>query len=326
MHDIQCLYKQEESLKFYEARYAKGYMEEWPSEKKQRIYSIIKDLDLPKRGEALDFGCGNGVFTDVLRKALSSWHVFGTDISDRAINNAITRYPDCTFLVAEDAILKQKKFDFVFTHHVLEHVYNVKEILNQIDGFLKPASSMLHIMPCGNPGSYEHKICTLKKNGIDNIHGNRFFFEDEGHVRRLTSEELCELCHSKGFILEREFYANQYYGAINWITTSNTQFILTLTKPSQAIDLRAKARLIFMRGFLLFVFFSRLPSRKLKEIWHKKKRAKDYVKLFTAMPFYPVSTLFELYYGLKTRQEWNRKKHNRNGSEMYLFFKRNGLK
>ncbi len=57
-----------ENIKFYEKRYAKGYMEEWPVEKKSIVKAVISDLNLPLKGDALDFGCGNGVFTQVLQE------------------------------------------------------------------------------------------------------------------------------------------------------------------------------------------------------------------------------------------------------------------
>ena len=62
------LYQKEEAKQFYENRYEKGYMDEWPIDKKQRVLEIINVLNLPENGVALDFGCGNGVFTDVINK------------------------------------------------------------------------------------------------------------------------------------------------------------------------------------------------------------------------------------------------------------------
>ena len=60
------LYNKETTVEFYQDRYAQGYMDEWPSEKKQRIFEIIRALQLPDTGEALDFGCGNGVLTEIV--------------------------------------------------------------------------------------------------------------------------------------------------------------------------------------------------------------------------------------------------------------------
>jgi trans-aconitate methyltransferase len=86
---------------FYDDRYAQGYMEEWSEEKKRRIAEVVSALRLPTRGRALDFGCGNGVLTDVLRRALPpGWEVVGTDLSAVALENARSLHPGCTFAEA----------------------------------------------------------------------------------------------------------------------------------------------------------------------------------------------------------------------------------
>jgi len=127
-------------------------------------------FDLPDVGEALDFGCGNGVFTDVIKRALpTGWKVYGTDISEIAIENVKKRYPECVFFVADDEEFISKRFDFLFTHHVLEHVYNLAQVLKKINDRLKDESTILHILPCGNEGSFEHSICLLRKDGINKM-------------------------------------------------------------------------------------------------------------------------------------------------------------
>src|SRR4030043_764330 len=59
-----------EVVDFYQKRYAQSYMDEWPIEKKKRVYQLIRDLGLPNVGKAIDFGCGNGVLTNVIKQAL----------------------------------------------------------------------------------------------------------------------------------------------------------------------------------------------------------------------------------------------------------------
>ena len=163
---ISALYDQKLSVEFYENRYKQGYMEEWSIENKLKIFDVIQELKLPAKGEALDFGCGNGVLTEIVRQALPSWKIYGTDISKKAIENAKIRYQNCTFFETNTPDFTQKKFDFVFTNHVFEHVFNLREVFNQMDKYLKSKSSMLHFLPCGNEGSYEYNICLLRKHGI----------------------------------------------------------------------------------------------------------------------------------------------------------------
>ena len=320
------LYNQNQSIEFYEDRYGQGYMDEWSIEKKSKIFEVIKELQLPATGEALDFGCGNGVLSEVIRQALPAWKIYGTDISKKAIANAKIRYPDCTFFETNCPEFSQKKFDFLFTNHVLEHVYNLSDVFNQMNEYLKTKSSMLHFLPCGNAGSYEYNICLLRKDGINAELENRFFFEDEGHVRRLTTDELCGLCRTKDFVLQKEFYSNQYDGAIDWITNSylsNPFFVLKFSDPSQAINKHAKRELKKVRIYLIIVTALRLPSQIVTKLLRKKnKHLKHYILLLMGLPFFIFSSPIDKYWKSKAREEWNTMKHAPNGSEMTLYFKR----
>ena len=112
------LYNKKESVSFYEKRYVEGYMEGWPVEKKQRINQVIQGLGLPSKGKTLDFGCGNGILTEIIREALPDWEIYGVDISKTAIQNAKLWFPNCIFFDVDDPKFREKKLDFVFTHHV----------------------------------------------------------------------------------------------------------------------------------------------------------------------------------------------------------------
>lgn len=317
LHDIDT------AIEFYDDRYEEGYMEEWDESKKRKVEEIIRSLDLPHTGKALDFGCGNGVFTIIIKKCLPQWEVFGVEISPVAVRNATKKFPSCTFFTSDKAGQYAHQFDFLFSHHVLEHVQDMDETLDQIETYLKPSSGQLHIFPCGNKGSYEYNICMLHNGGIENEKGNRFFFEEPGHLRRLTSSELIEQMRSRGFQIKQQFFANQEYGAINWITKSSPRFVKKLTDPSKASNSEARTKLTALRKKLLQLTYLQFPYSKywmLKSKW--RKSAKD--KILLAGLFVPamISKLtFDKYQKLADT-EWNEKKTEPNGSEMYLFFKR----
>jgi SAM-dependent methyltransferase len=312
------------AVEFYQDRYANGYIDEWPTERKQRIFEVIRSLGLPEAGEALDFGCGNGVLTDVLRQALpSGWRVYGSDISENAIANASERYPDCKFLGAEDPKLTQKKFDFLFTHHVLEHVYDLPQIVREINNCLKDEASILHILPCGNEGSFEHSICLLHKDGINQQIENRFFFEEEGHIRRLDTAALSALFVEKGFNLTQEYYSHQYYGSLDWITRSWPNFIQRFTAPASAINPEAKKSLSKWRYQLFGLWTLRIPAVVVEQSLSKrKKNIRNYILLVIGLPLYLLSKPMDSYLKRKAAEEWEQRKTDRKGSEMYLFFKR----
>jgi len=193
------------ATKFYDDRYLKGYMKEWPIEKKQRVLEVINSLNLPERGDALDFGCGNGVFTDIIKQALPKWNVYGVDVSSIAVDNAKDLHSNCSFFLPFNVSYRDKRFDFVFTHHVLEHVYDVSETWHEINGYLKEEASVLHILPCGNKGSFEHRVCLLREDGINRDMEDKFYFEDISHLRRLNTDQMNRFAVTYGLNLDVDY-------------------------------------------------------------------------------------------------------------------------
>ena len=313
------LYSEGNSKQFYDERYDQGYMDEWPLEKKQRVSEVVRSLGLPERGVALDFGCGNGVFTEVLQKALPDWQIYGTDISSVALQHAAERVPGAVFFEAGQ---ENRRFDFLFTHHVFEHVYNLESVWRQAVEFMKPQSGMLHILPCGNEGSLEHRICLLRNDGINREMEDRFFFEDTGHVRRLNTRQFTKMAQQSGFTLAKEYYSNQHDGALNWITQYEPSFVRMLTDPSKAKDEAAKKELTAMQRKLLAVSVMRDLRRRVTSFPARKKNVKTWIGLLAGLPAYPVASILERSMKRKAELEWERKKNDPSGSEMYLYFTR----
>ena len=257
----------------------------------------------------MDFGCGTGVWTKILKDCLPSWEIWGTDLSETAVKKARIHCTDCSFFPLDEAYDFKEKFNFIFTHHVLEHVFNIYESISLINSLnsRREKSYMFHIFPCGNPDSYEYKLCSLIQNGIEKEYGNRFFFEDEGHVRRMTTQEITSIISSFGFNLTQDYYANQYHGAVRWITDAGLMFINSLCNVDQALHNEAKTELIRQRRKLLILsLFGGSLSGRLQ-----------YVNL-------PSKVIIQKYLLKKAINEWNASCTEKNGSEMYLLYERTG--
>ena len=320
---MKDLHNKEASIEFYDARYEEGYMEEWDEEKKSKVKEIIAGLSLPKKGKALDFGCGNGVFTNILKQCLSEWEIYGVEISKTAVANASRKYPNCKFFISDDGNQYQNQFDFLFSHHVIEHVPDLGETFQTINSYLRPQAFQLHILPCRNEGSFEYKVCQLKKNGIERDKENRFFFEEPGHLRRLNTNEFVEWEKKIGFVLEKDFYANQYHGAVNWITKSSPRFVKKLTSTDNAINENAKHELQSIRKKLLPLTYYQFPYSKywaIKSKW--RKSLADHAALFVLFGPSLFSKKFFKKIEKASHDEWKNYKEEKNGSEMFLFFKR----
>jgi SAM-dependent methyltransferase len=317
------LHDTDTAIDFYDKRYQDGYMEEWDDVKKNKVVEVLKSLNLPTEGKALDFGCGNGVFTNIIKRALPNWEVYGVEISPTAVRNAALKFPDCNFFGLDEVKNHLHSFDFLFSHHVIEHVQDLKETFLIIDSYLKKQSGQLHILPCRNEGSLEHKICLMHKNGIEADKENRFFFEEDGHLRRLNTTEFVGYEKSIGFSLEKEFYSNQYYGAINWITKCSPKFIKKLTNTSSAIDKQAEQELRKLQNRLMPLTYLQFPYSKYLAVKNKwNKSVIDYIKMVVYFIPAMMSKIVYDKYDTLSANEWQVHKTERNGSEMFLFFKR----
>src|SRR5262245_28320071 len=100
-----------ELRQFYDDRYVEGYMDDWPDSKKRRVARLLSQLQLGTHGRALDFGCGQGVFTGVLRTSLPQWQIVGAEVSPVALRLAADRVRNCTFAAADD-LTRFGPFDF----------------------------------------------------------------------------------------------------------------------------------------------------------------------------------------------------------------------
>lgn len=162
----------------------------------------------------------------------------------------------------------------------------------------------------------------MRVDGINIDMESRFFFEDEGHVRRLTTDQTNFLMSQHSFVHAKDFYSNQYYGAIQWISQSAPKFILDFTNPGKAINGKASKCLSNVRLKLVILFVLQLPCLIHDKInLVRKKRIKDYlIRTVNFLPFllsYPIYAVIDH----KARKEWGNEKESKNGSEMYLFYK-----
>ena len=105
------------------------------------LYRSIAALSGSMRGRLLDFGCGSKPYRALFRVD----EYIGTDIEisghDHA-NEDIDVYYDGHHLPFDDV-----SFDSIFSSEVLEHIFNLPEILDELYRVLKPGGHMLITVP-----------------------------------------------------------------------------------------------------------------------------------------------------------------------------------
>lgn len=309
---------------YYEDRFAGGYMSFWSPLQRSRLRDVVSSLPIARSGNALDFGCGQGVMTREVKDALpAEWHVFGTDLSALAIQQAATRNRDITFESSESLLQRQMQFDLVLTHHVLEHVGDVAETIAQIDQFVRPGGLIVHALPCGNSGSLEWKLCQRVENGIEKERGNRFFFEEEGHLRRLESREVIELENAHDAHLVQEFFAGHKWVGIEWISASHPRLIHELTPVHRGVSTKARVHIAGAKVGLLALNMARMPSvlaRRSQGATDLSRFGRTASRLSRAL--LPISRPFDSWITNLAETEWSATRSVGSGSEMYLVFRK----
>jgi SAM-dependent methyltransferase len=313
------------SEEFYNGRYRQRYMESWPLEKCSRVSRLLQELPLPRNGCVLDYGCGAGVFTAILKSILPKWEVHGTDISSAALEIAGERFPDCNFHQLSDCEKLHDQFDFIFTHHVLEHVSSLPETAALFGRLLKPDGVMFHILPCADKGSLEYTICTLRRDGIVGDIETRFFLDEEGHLRRLTTQDLSDLWPDPEFHIERAFYANHYYGGLKFLTDHDHELnaVLEIANPEFAVNSLAAIRLNWFRFIIVALWIIRKPVFIIKnKMTYGLNSLRDWIMFVFALIGYPFSKPVDLILNKLANWEWTHCSNKIGGSEMYLFIVR----
>ncbi len=320
---------------FYEARFARGYMDRWEADRHARLCDVLAGIELPPRARVLDFGCGSGSLTRLLRQRWPEAELHGADISRTAVQHAQERLADsgATFHELDETFVRDHagRFDFVFSHHVLEHVFDLGATVAELVALLAPGGRMLHALPCGNPGSLPHRLAAGRRGGIDPVRGNRFFFEDPSHVRRLTTDELAAAFAPHGVRVVRAHYGYHHWGAVRLFTEMQPAELFAVVDPRRCgrrdwplaglcvalAALRAPAQVLLRTRRLLQQVFA-YRTRRLAEPASLCLCALAVPALLLA----PLSALVEAAVAAFDRREWRTRRGDARGSEMMVEFVR----
>lgn len=314
--------------KQYDKRYDGNYMEAdaystWVHEglASHRVKQALQQIPgSPAR--ILDYGCGQGKWIPLLHELFPHAEIVGIDISEVAIEKAVSKYPMCNFRAfdGERAPLADSGFDLVFSFHVLEHVLDIGASVHDIARLLQPGGYACIIFPCGNRHSFEERFVSLLKNGreLSPTGEQIFFFEkEEGHLRRMESERTIAIFAREGLVVQHEYYSGQMFAALDWLVRgTGPHYINAMFHGVTPLNRYASIKLSLMRKFLLglnrFLGYRELDLTKLRSPL-KQPIARLVAK--TAAAFDK---------GLMTlaHWEWEHRRRNKGGSVQYLVFKK----
>ena len=99
--------------------------------------------------------------------------------------------------------------------------------------------------------------------------------------------------------------------------------VRTLTDLSTAKGDAERAELRPLRRKVLVWWALRYPSVFLESRFtHRRRSMRDLALGLAAAPLYPLSKLADRYLDARAAREWQTRRHEQNGSEMFLVFRR----
>lgn len=110
---------------------------------------IISESTEIKAGKILDYGCGTGEFLHACQT--NGWKTFGVEPSDLARSKAVKTSRSCIAPSIKE--LMESDFDSITLWHVLEHIPNLDETLQQIRSKLTSNGTLFIAVP--NPQCFD---------------------------------------------------------------------------------------------------------------------------------------------------------------------------
>lgn len=96
-------------------------------------------------GNILDIGAGTGAFLNTMK--LATWSFTGLEPDETARNKALELYNIHLKKTAEFVSLPHESFDAITMWHVLEHVHDLHEYLEQLKSLIKPTGKIFIAVP-----------------------------------------------------------------------------------------------------------------------------------------------------------------------------------
>lgn len=312
---------------YYDARYAAGWLHQWPRYKQERMAALLLGIGLEVRARVLEFGCGRGIFAQALKARRPDLEVHGCDISAEAIRQGRERFADISFhLLSGDTEPPWGRFDLIYSHHVLEHVADLDAAIAQIARLLRPAGKMLHVLPCANPGSLESRLSALARNGEARDAAGRFCCADSSHLRHLSSRELETVCRAHGFRLRRAWFANQFWGGLDYLTGEHYSKLAEWFYPRRQGGSSRRPRLAAWFFPLLALCLARQTPGYLLRACRARRRPAKRALFCALLPLavlgWPFSWVLGRGMEFLREHEWRTRSQQINGGEMYLLFER----
>jgi len=183
-----------QSVKEYynEISSGRASLEDSPYYDKERFQKILSEIR--DNCSVLDMGCGNALLGDCLSK--KNYYV-GMDLNANYIKNLHIRGHIGVIGTVESLPFKKSTFDYVICTEVLEHVFNPKQILENIYEILKKNGTAIISVP--NIAYWD----TRKELLLGRFPENKSKFYPPEHIRFFTRDDISRLINDAGLRIIR---------------------------------------------------------------------------------------------------------------------------
>ncbi len=180
----------------------------WTRGLERRLELVRRYVDLESR-HILDIGCGVGAFARRLREF--SPHLYGIDVDEERVVEAGAQVPNLGLALGEYLPFKDKTFDVVLLHEVLEHVTDDRQTLREARRVLAPGGRVVIFCPNRLYPFETHGIFIGKKYVFGNMPFVNYLpdpLRDKlvPHARAYTRGQLRRVCAQAGLRPEVHTY------------------------------------------------------------------------------------------------------------------------
>lgn len=124
-----------------------------PPVKNRSDFSVFY-LPFVNNGRVLDFGCGNGWLLDNLRQA--GWDCYGLDFDPKAVEFCRSKGLKVNTGDIDSQNYPDEYFDAITINHVIEHVHEVDELIENCFRKLKKGGKLIIATP--NTENWQHRL------------------------------------------------------------------------------------------------------------------------------------------------------------------------
>jgi SAM-dependent methyltransferase len=155
----------------YEKRYHEVETDNWWFVSRRRyLLDVLRNA--PKESKILDIGCSSGIFLkDLEGLGFKREHLYGIDISEKAIENCKNNGIQNAFVMDAQNISLTENFDIIVASDCLEHLENDTKAIRNWYGLLKTGGAIYVFVPAFQSLWSNHDEVNM-------------------HFRRYTSKEL----------------------------------------------------------------------------------------------------------------------------------------